>query len=48
MQDNIGIAVITGGLGGPGLVMAETLVDVGEDHVELVSRSTKARTYKKD
>ena len=45
MQGDIGIAVITGGLGGLGLVTAETLVDMGADHVVLVSRSGRAKDY---
>ena len=43
MQDQIGTAAITGGLGGLRLVVAETLVDMGADHVVLVLRSGRAK-----
>ncbi|KAL7542765.1 hypothetical protein ACHAXR_013097 [Thalassiosira sp. AJA248-18] len=42
-EPNIGVAVITGGLGGLGLVTAELLVDMGATHVVLVSRSGKVK-----
>ena len=42
VQDEIGTAAITGGLGGLRLVTAETLVDMGADHVVLVLRSIRA------
>ena len=45
MQDDIGTAIITGGLGGIGLVMAETLV-MGADHVVLVLQSRQAKDCK--
>ncbi|KAL7554746.1 hypothetical protein ACHAWF_018278 [Thalassiosira exigua] len=42
---NIGVAVITGGLGGLGLVTAELLCDIGAKFIVLVSRSGKAKKY---
>ena len=41
----IGVAIITGGLGGLGLVTAETLLEVKAEHVVLVSRSGKVKDY---
>ena len=45
-REDIGVAVITGGLGGLGLVTAETLVSMDAKHVVLVSRSGRAKDYK--
>ena len=48
IQAPIGIVIITGGLGGLGglcLVKAETIVDMGADHVVLVSRSGQVKDY---
>lgn len=42
---NIGISVITGGTGGIGLITAETLLDLGAEHVVLVSRSGRVKDY---
>ena len=44
-EPNIGTALITGGLGGLGLVTAELLFDIGAKHIVLVSRSGKAKNY---
>ena len=41
----IGVVIITGGLGGLGLVTAETLFEVKAEHVVLVSRSGKVKDY---
>ena len=54
MQDDIGIAVIAGGLGGLGLVTAETLLSTWAQIMWCWyreadgRRTTKARTYKTD
>ena len=45
IEPNIGIALITRGLGGLGLVTAEVLFDIGANHIVLVSRSGKAKNY---
>ncbi|KAL9188495.1 LOW QUALITY PROTEIN: hypothetical protein ACHAXT_006873 [Thalassiosira profunda] len=45
MEPNIGTALITGGLGGLGLVTAELLLEMGAKHIVLVSRSGKAKSY---
>ena len=42
---NIGTALITGGLGGLGLVTAELLMNLEAKHIVLVSRSGKAKNY---
>jgi hypothetical protein len=42
---NIGIALITGGLGGLGIVTAELLSELGAKHIILCSRSGKAKNY---
>jgi len=44
-EPNIGTALITGGLGGLGLVTAELLLDIGAEHIVLVSRSGRAKSY---
>ena len=44
-EPNIGTALITGGLGGLGLVTAELLFNIGATHIVLVSRSGKAKNY---
>merc|ERR1711957_283389 len=44
-EPSIGISIITGGLGGLGLVTAETLVELGATHVVLISRSGKVKNY---
>ena len=44
-EPNIGTALITGGLGGLGLVTAELLFNIGAKHIVLVSRSGKAKYY---
>ena len=41
----VGVAIVTGGLGGLGLVAAEVLLEMGADHVVLVSRSGKVPDY---
>ena len=43
VQDDIGTVVITDGLGGLCLLKAETLVDMGTDHVVLVLQSGWAK-----
>ena len=45
IPSSLGTAIITGGLGGLGLVTAELLSDLGAKHVVLVSRSGKAKNY---
>lgn len=45
MCDDIGIAIITCGLGVLGLVNADIIVDMGADQVELVSQSGQAKEY---
>merc|ERR1712161_180032 len=44
-EPSIGVSIITGGLGGLGLVTAETLVELGATHVVLISRSGKVKNY---
>jgi epothilone polyketide synthase D len=44
-EPNIGTAVITGGLGGLGIMTAELLHEMGANHIVLVSRSGKAKKY---
>ena len=44
-NDRIGVALISGGPGGLGLVTAEALLELGADHVILVSRSGKVKDY---
>jgi NADP-dependent 3-hydroxy acid dehydrogenase YdfG len=44
-EPNIGVALVTGGLGGLGLVTAELLHELGAEHIVLVSRSGKAKNY---
>ena len=44
-EPNIGTALITGGLGGLGLITAELLYEMGAEHIVLVSRSGKAKNY---
>ena len=44
-EPNIGIALITGGLGGLGIVTAELLSELGAKHIILCSRSGKAKNY---
>ena len=45
IEPNIGTALITGGLGGLGLVTTELLSELDAKHIILVSRSGQAKTY---
>merc|ERR1711862_1058884 len=42
---SLGVVIITGGLGGLGLVTAEALFEMGAEHIVLVSRSGKVKNY---